>query len=53
MAAIRNNALQDVLHRKPNHVTAPSDKISDYFGEQVFGYKEMRQYLTEEAFKSV
>ena len=53
MATIRNNALQDVLHRKPNHVTAPSDKISDYFGEQVFGYKEMRQYLTEEAFKSV
>jgi glutamine synthetase len=53
MAFIRNNALQDVWHRKPNHVKTPSDKISDYFGEQVFGHKEMRQYLTDDAFNSV
>ena len=53
MASIRNNALQDVLHRKPNHVKTPSDKISDFFGEQVFGHREMRQYLTDDAFKSV
>ena len=53
MSTIRINALQDVLRRKPNHVETPSDKISDYFGELVFGHKEMRQYLTDDAFKSV
>lgn len=53
MASIRVNALQDVWHRKPNHVATPSEKISDYFGDLVFGHKEMRQYLTEDAFKGV
>jgi glutamine synthetase len=53
MATIRINALKDVWHRKPNHVSAPSAKISDYFGDLVFGQKEMRQYLTGEAYKSV
>lgn len=53
MSTIRINALQDVWHRKPNHVKTPSEKISDYFGELVFGHKEMRQYLTEDAFNSV
>lgn len=53
MSTIRINALQDVLHRKPNHVETPSEKISEYFGELVFGHKEMRQYLTDDAFASV
>ena len=53
MASIRISALNDVLHRKPKHVEPPSDKITDYFGENVFNQKVMRQYLTDEAFKSV
>ena len=53
MASIRIAALTDVLHRKPLHVSPPSAKISDYFGENVFNQKVMRKYLTDEAFKSV
>lgn len=53
MASLRISALNDVLHRKPNHVNPPSDKISDFFGENVFNQKVMRQYLTDDAFNSV
>ena len=53
MASIRFSALNDVLHRKPLHVTPPSEKISDYFGENVFNQRVMRKYLTEEAYESV
>ena len=53
MASLRFTALNDVLHRKPNHVTPPSDKISEFFGENVFNQKVMRQYLTDDAFKIV
>ena len=53
MASLRIAALNDVLHRKPKHVTPPSEKISDFFGENVFNQKVMRQYLTDDAFKSV
>jgi len=53
MASIRFSALNDVLHRKPIHVTPPSDKISEFFGENVFNQRVMRKYLTEEAYESV
>lgn len=53
MASIRIAALNDVLHRKPRHVEPPSDKISDFFGENVFNQKRMRKYLTEDAYNSV
>jgi glutamine synthetase len=53
MASLRFSALNDVLHRKPKHVDPPSEKISSYFGENVFNQRVMRQYLTDDAFKSV
>jgi glutamine synthetase len=53
MASIRFSALNDVLHRKPLHVAPPSDKISEFFGENVFNQRVMRKYLTEEAYESV
>ena len=53
MASLRISALNDVLHRKPNHVTPPSDKITDFFGENVFNQKVMRQYLTDDTFKNL
>lgn len=51
--ANRFKALEDVLERQAKHVDAPSTKISDFFGENVFNTDAMREYLTEDAFYSV
>jgi glutamine synthetase len=49
----RFEALKDVFHRQPLAVQTPSSKISDYFGENVFSKRRMREYLTDEAYESV
>jgi glutamine synthetase len=53
MAINRFRALDEVLSRKPVEVKLPSDKVSDFFGRNVFGRDAMREYLSEEAFESV
>lgn len=53
MAFHRFKALEAVLTRKPVEVTLPSSKVSEFFGENVFGIDAMREYLSEEAFNSV
>lgn len=53
MAFHRFKALEAVLTRKPLDVTMPSNKVSEFFGENVFGIDAMREYLSEEAFTSV
>lgn len=53
MAILRFQALKEVLKRKPLPVSSPSNKVSDYFGENVFDIQKMKKYLTNEAFKSV
>ena len=53
MAFHRFKALEAVLTRKPIEVTMPSNKVSEFFGENVFGIDAMREYLSEEAFSSV
>ncbi len=53
MAFHRFKALETVLSRVPVNVTMPSNKVSEFFGENVFGIDAMREYLSEEAFKSV
>ena len=53
MAFHRFKALETVLSRTPVDVILPSNKLSEIFGENVFGIDAMREYLTEEAFKSV
>jgi len=53
MASIRFKALDELNTRVPKEVKYPSGKISDYYGENVFNVSKMREYLTEEAFKSV
>jgi glutamine synthetase len=50
---IRAKALEDVLHRRPNFVEPPSQKISDFFGVNVFNEDAMRMFLTEEAWYAV
>lgn len=51
--SFRFEALKDVFHRQPLPVQTPSTKISDYFGENVFNKRKMREYLTDEAYESV
>ncbi|HEV7231150.1 MAG TPA: glutamine synthetase III [Bacteroidia bacterium] len=53
MAIHRFKALEEVMTRKPLEVKLPSDKVSDFFGQNVFGRDAMRKYLSEEAFGSV
>ncbi|HKK38276.1 MAG TPA: glutamine synthetase III [Cryomorphaceae bacterium] len=53
MATFRFKALEDVLDRKALIHQAPSDKISDYFGERVFNMSRMRQHVTEQAMKAL
>ncbi len=53
MALLRFQALGQI----PNHpiidVKAPSDKISDYFGEKAFGSDKMKENLSPDVFKNV
>ena len=53
MAFHRFKALEAVLTRKPIEVIMPSNKVSEFFGENVFGIDAMREYLSDEAFNSV
>ena len=49
MSISRQKALEDVLERTPRHRERPSNKISQYYGENVFNLHTMREYLTDEA----
>ncbi len=53
MATIRFKALEDALKRKPVEVKAPGEKISDYFGLNVFDRVKMEKYLPKDAYKAV
>jgi len=53
MATTRFKALEEVFNRKSIEVKFPSNKISDYYGENVFDSEKMRQYISAEAYKSV
>ena len=52
-AKLRFQAMEEVMNRTPRFQEAPSDKISDYFGEQVFNEDAMRKFLTEDAYLAV
>ena len=53
MSLSRQQALHEVLDRVPNHVGRPSNKISEYFGENVFNLHVMRSYLPDEAYEGI
>jgi glutamine synthetase len=53
MAHLRFNALDIVSRRKTERIEAPSNKISDYFGQDVFNLNEMKASLAPEVFKKV
>lgn len=53
MAIHRFQALEMVLKRTIPDVVLPNKKMSEVFGENVFGFDAMREYLAEDAYKSV
>ncbi len=53
MSTLRFKALETAFSRHPLTITTPSNKISDYFGSQVFDKKKMKDFLSKEAYNSV
>ena len=53
MSLNRQQALHEVLDRVPNHQERPANKISEYFGENVFNLHVMRSYLPDEAYEGI
>lgn len=53
MSVLRFKALESVLGRTPVKIIAPSPKISEYYGINVFNETTMKEFLSKEAFQSV
>jgi glutamine synthetase len=53
MANLRFKALETAMNRDVPVVTAPSNKVSDYYGTNVFGMEAMRANLSTDVFKKV
>jgi glutamine synthetase len=53
MSTRRILAMQEVVNRLPAEVNKPEQKVSQYFGANVFGVDAMREFLSEEAFERV
>ena len=53
MSTIRFNALEELNNRPVPEIVFPSEKISDYFGSDVFDLPKMQKYLSKEAYKNV
>ncbi|SIT79380.1 glutamine synthetase III [Pontibacter indicus] len=51
MAILRFKALELVSQRKPAEVVLPNSKISEYFGQNVFGYDALRATMSTENFR--
>ena len=53
MPTIRFKALEASMSRSVREVNAPSDKISDYYGTNVFDRKAMAEYMPSDLYKTV
>ena len=53
MSNIRFRALEHTVNRQPVKVIPPSNKVSDYFGMNVFNKEAMHKYLPKDAYHSV
>jgi len=53
MKSLRTIALKEAQNRVSPEVTAPSTKISDFFGSNVFDKKKMRDYLSKEVYEKL
>ncbi|TFF39787.1 glutamine synthetase III family protein [Mucilaginibacter psychrotolerans] len=53
MPNIRFRALRTALNREIPEIKTPSNKISDYFGANVFDKHKMKDYLSTEAYNGI
>ena len=53
MSLNRQQVMHDVLDRKPKFPKRPDNKISTYYGENVFNKYIMRSYLPDEAYEGI
>ncbi|MGE4289946.1 MAG: glutamine synthetase III [Salinivirgaceae bacterium] len=53
MATIRFKALEALMSRQAQPVEQPTRKTSEYFAENVFDQRKMREYLAKEAYDTV
>jgi glutamine synthetase len=53
MATFRFQAIDQLLNRNPELITLSEEKISTYFGKDVFGFTAMSEFLTKGAYKAV
>ncbi|MBR6813199.1 MAG: glutamine synthetase III, partial [Tidjanibacter sp.] len=53
MESLRFKALDESRHRERQTSTPPSNRISDYYGADVFSRSQMRQYLSKDVYESV
>ena len=53
MTLLRFKMLETAMSHTPVEVAAPSNNPSDYFGEKVFGRKQMRKYLNKHTYDAL
>ena len=53
MSLLRFRMLEKALSHAPVEVKAPSANPSDYFGERVFGRRQMRKYLNKQTYEAL
>jgi glutamine synthetase len=53
MATIRFKALEALMSRQAQYVEQPTKKTSEYFAENVFDQRKMREHLSKEAYDTV
>jgi len=53
MSHLRFKALEEVFNRQPNYNQPGNERISSFFGENVFNDQAMRQYLQSDIYEKV
>lgn len=53
MGKQRFNALEMINQREPKHVDVPNAKVSDFFASSVFTWKQMREYVPSDCYKTL
>jgi glutamine synthetase len=53
MSSTRFQALAEINDRQPQDVIAVGKRVSEYYGENVFSYFKMREYLTDDVYEKL
>ena len=53
MKSLRTIALKEAQNREIPEITAPSTKISEFYGSNVFDKKKMKEYLSKDVFEKL